>query len=368
MKLAYLDLPHMSANSIESWSGTPFYMRRALQGADIEVVCATLSGQFALSEESFVPFCQSEMQQYAMEAATLLRDCDAQVVLSPFFDPIVYLDCEQPIVLWTDALESHLFGFYPEHELFPAELLWQGRAMERQALTRTRLAIFSSDWAASTAIASFGINTEKVKVVPYGANIDCSYQLTDIEAIIQARSRQVLKLLFMGVNWQRKGGDIVLRVAEELVAAGQTLELTLVGCDLPDNIVIPSYVRYLGRISKSSPQGMEQIRQLFRESHFLFVPSLAEAYGIVFCEASAFAVPSITSYVGGIPTVVKDHINGMKFPLDAPTSVYCDYIMNLMLDYPRYVELALSSFHEYEKRLNWSVATRTVKNLITEIL
>ncbi len=65
--------------------------------------------------------------------------------------------------------------------------------------------------------------------------------------------------------------------------------------------------------------------------------------------------------------MVKDNVNGMTFALDAPAAEYCDYIMNLMQNFSRYEELALSSFNEYETRLNWRVATQMVKKLIEEV-
>jgi glycosyltransferase involved in cell wall biosynthesis len=110
------------------------------------------------------------------------------------------------------------------------------------------------------------------------------------------------------------------------------------------------------------------ITQLLHDSHFLFVPSRAEAFGIVFCEANAYGLPCLTSYVGGISTIVKDNINGMTFALDAPVARYCDYILDLMRDYSRYEALALSSFNEYQTRLNWNSAVLHVKNLIQEKL
>jgi glycosyltransferase involved in cell wall biosynthesis len=98
------------------------------------------------------------------------------------------------------------------------------------------------------------------------------------------------------------------------------------------------------------------------------VPSRAEAYGIVFCEASAFGLPSLTSYVGGIATAVKDQVNGMTFALDAAPEVYCRYMIDLMQNYSRYEDLALSAFNDYQTRLNWRVATAAVKQLIQEIV
>ena len=47
---------------------------------------------------------------------------------------------------------------------------------------------------------------------------------------------------------------------------------------------------------------------------------------------------------------------------------YCAYISDLFSNYSRYKTLALSSFKEYEARLNWSVAGRTVKELLMDVI
>lgn len=91
--------------------------------------------------------------------------------------------------------------------------------------------------------------------------------------------------------------------------------------------------------------------------------SRMQAFGMVFCEANAFAVPCLTTYVGGISTIIKEHINGMTFAVDASIKEYCDYIANLFHDYDQYEALALSAFNEYETRLNWRLATQSVKKI-----
>jgi glycosyltransferase involved in cell wall biosynthesis len=94
------------------------------------------------------------------------------------------------------------------------------------------------------------------------------------------------------------------------------------------------------------------------------MPSMAESYGIVFCEASSFSTPSLATNIGGIPTAVKDGINGKLFSKDADVTEYCEYILDLFQDYSKYKSLALSSFQEYQSRLNWSVTSKTIKELL----
>ena len=156
---------------------------------------------------------------------------------------------------------------------------------------------------------------------------------------------------------------MALEVAYLLQQMGYPVELTIVGC-IPPVKNLPSFVKNIPYISKQSEEGRKQIDQLLCESHFIIVPSRAEAFGIVFCEASAFGVPSLTTYVGGISTAVKHGFNGLTFSLEATAKEYCEQITHLFDHYHEYEELALSSFNEYSVRLNWDASVKNALSLI----
>jgi glycosyltransferase involved in cell wall biosynthesis len=380
MKLAFATT--FDARDISNWSGTPYYMSRnfAAAGSDIDYIGSLkrrLPFGFKLKQawkdiaagaRESPRFNIVAAQHYSAQAAQKLAQLNVQAVIAPQINPVAYLDCKQPTVIWTDALYASLIGFYPAFSNHSPSSIAQGNTITAECLERAQLIIFSSDWAARSALELYGTRKEKVKVVPFGANMECAHTLADIHEMLKARSRKTIKFLFLGKHWDRKGGDIVFKVVKALHAQGHTVELDFVGCHPPKEEKIPEYIKCHGFISKRTPEGMAKITNLFRAAHFLFVPSRAEAYGIVFCEANAFGLPCLTSYVGGIPTVVKDNINGMTFALDAAAETYCSYISNLMGDYARYEELALSSFNEYQTRLNWTAATTSVKKLIAEMV
>jgi len=185
---------------------------------------------------------------------------------------------------------------------------------------------------------------------------------------LESRPRDKCKLLFLGVDWFRKGGDIALEVTKQLNQAGFSAELTVVGCLPVVDGSLPNCVKVLGFINKSTKDGREQLDRLISESHFLILPSTADCTPIVFCEANSFGVPCISTNVGGIPTVIKDGLNGKLFSLDAEIYDYCKYISDIFSNYSQYQCLALSSFNEYQTRLNWSVAGKTVKRLLSELI
>lgn len=380
MKLIYATT--FDSQDVNNWSGTPFHMANAFikNGIEIERIGnlkRRLPRHFKLvqawkkwtsGQRESPRFNIVAAKHYSEQVARRMASSTADAVVSPLINPIAYLETSKPIVLWTDAMYSSLVGFYPVFCNHSASSIEQGNTVSSECLDRCKLAIFSSDWAARGAIELYGASKDKVKVVPYGANIECSHTLEDIRHFLKRRPRDIVKLLFLGKQWYRKGGDIVFNVAKGLHAADQQVELNFVGCHPPSEVDIPAYIKCHGFISKRTQEGVDKITRLLRESHFLFLPSRAEACAIAFCEAGAFGLPTLTSHVGGISTVIRDNINGMTFGLDANPKVYCDYIMNLMQNYSHYEKLALSSFNEFQTRLNWQAATSTVKNLIQEYL
>ncbi|HEY9825636.1 MAG TPA: glycosyltransferase family 4 protein, partial [Stenomitos sp.] len=231
-------------------------------------------------------------------------------------------------------------------------------------LDKCRIALFSSDWAAQSAIRNYRVKPEKVKVVSYGVNIKCDRTLADIREIARLKALDHCKLLFLGVNWQRKGAEIAIKVAEALNQSGLKTQLTIVGCNVPPHYIVPPYVKTLGFVSKATQEGRQQLEECFLESHFLILPSRADCTPMVLGEANSFGLPCLTTKVGGIPTLVKDDENGKLFDLEASATDYSKYVLDVLSDPVRYRHLCESSFAAYQERLNWPVAVRRASQLL----
>ncbi len=168
------------------------------------------------------------------------------------------------------------------------------------------------------------------------------------------------------MDWERKGGWTALEIADLLNRSGLPTRLTIVGSTprIPDRFL--QYVDVRGRLDKSSG-GADEIARLMKSSHFLVLPTQAEAYGLVMCEANAFGVPALSTSVGGVPTVIRPDKNGTLFDRDASAEAYAAYILGLFDDYAKYLRLAHSSRDEFETRLNWTVAGTAVRSLLESL-
>jgi glycosyltransferase involved in cell wall biosynthesis len=289
---------------------------------------------------------------------------------SPWSQPVAYLESEQPIVIWTDGVFASVLDFYPEffRNRISQASIDEGIANERAALSRCSLLIYASEWAAQQAMRHYGVDPKRIKIVPWGPNFECENTQEDVERIVRARPTDRCKLLFFGVDWKRKRGDLALDIARDLNRAGLRTELTVVGDAPPLKDRVPASVRFLNPIDKTTPNGLMQLFQLLAESHFLLLPTIADASPYALPEACAFGLPCLTTDVGGIPTMIRDGLNGRMFDVRAGSEQYCTFIADLFADYARYMDLARSSFSEYESRLNWGVAGRTVKNHLVELI
>jgi glycosyltransferase involved in cell wall biosynthesis len=379
MKIAYVT--SYDPRDIRNWSGLSHFIGRAFEreASLVEYIGPLQQKQVWLAKfkkyfyraatgKRYLPERNPKLlQHYANQVAAEVCRTDPDVVFSPGTLPVAYLKCRQPVVFWTDATFAGMLNFYPGLTNVHQKSISEGMSAEQSALNNARLAIYSSDWAARSAMRDYGADPEKVKVVPFGANIECDRTLGQIKNMIDARLRNPCQLLFLAVDWFRKRGEVALEVTRRLNAQGLATHLTIVGCQPLPRTPLPPSVRCLGFISKADKEGRQKFDALLRDCHFLILPSIADCTPVVFSEANSFGVPCLTSDVGGIPTLIRKNVNGMTFPLTDTADAYVKFIQSVMSDKLHYTRLALSSFGEYQMRLNWDVAGRTVYNLLVDI-
>ena len=257
--------------------------------------------------------------------------------------PIVYIN-DRTIA---GALDYHkvlsdLFEFSREQSL----------ALEQRALENASVVIYSSDWAAQAAIRSNPGAVGKVHIVPLGANL--------LEAPPPPDPRsfpgEKLKLLFLGVYWEEKGGPIAYQALQELKRRGLDAELVVCGCTPPPECDDPDLVRE-GFLNKNVPADLEKLVHHLRTADLLVLPTRFEAYGLVFCEAAAFGIPVLATRTGGIPTIVVEGGTGFLFDPTDDGIAYAGTIMHLHAHPEQWQAMRSAARQRYERLLNWDAFT-----------
>jgi glycosyltransferase involved in cell wall biosynthesis len=297
----------------------------------------------------------------------LQRTKDVDFILALDAHTIAYLETPLPIIYYWDC--TFLGNLeYPWFSNLSTSCIENGHDMERRALHAATKACFSSQWAIDSAFAGYGVAADKLRLVPLAANLACRRSEVDIQHLISGRPKDRIELLFIGIDWHRKGGDLALEVAQELNRRGLPTRLTVVGCSPIVSGALPGFVDVRGFLSKEDERQRRELEDLIARSHFLIVPSVAEAFGTVFCEAASFGTPSLARRVGGIQSAVADGVTGKLFDPDAGCSAYCDYVENTWCDHENYARLALGCFRYFDRNLTWSAAARKLLDCAYEAL
>jgi len=385
MKIAFVTT--YNARDIKSWSGTPYFMAKSFieAGVEIEFVGELESlpkGSFpSRLKDAFyhrlfkgklgkyvIDYEPEYLKYYASQVQKKLKNSDADIVFSPGAIPIAYLSTNKPIVMWSDATFAVMHNYYDGYADFSHSSIRSCHRYEKNVIKRLSLAIFSSEWAARSAIKYYGAKENKIKVIPYGANIQSNKTIKDIIEFNFKKSRKTCKLLFIGRDWIRKGGPVAVKIAQEMNNQGIKTALTVVGCNPAESSSLPDFVKILGFVDKSKKEGADLIDNLYRESHFFVLPTIADCTPIVFSESNSYGVPVITTNTGGIPSVIKDDANGKMFNVNLDVKKCAGYIGNIFSDFEKYEEFSIKAFAEYNKELNWKVSIAKTIKYLEEIL
>jgi glycosyltransferase involved in cell wall biosynthesis len=72
------------------------------------------------------------------------------------------------------------------------------------------------------------------------------------------------------------------------------------------------------KITQLGPLERTKIIEWYRKASLFILPSFREAFPVTILEALSCETPVITTRVGGIPEIIKDHQNGLLVPLNQP--------------------------------------------------
>ena len=261
-----------------------------------------------------------------------------------------YLNTRLPIVYFGDATYKVYSETYEKEfkNLNPFSR-WEGNHLEKRALKKSDLIIFSSWWAARSAIYDYGVPARKVEVIQMGANID---EVPKREVIFKKEENKTLSLLFLSVDWDRKGGSIAFDAMKQLHGQGMPVKLIVCGC-IPPPAFVHSCMEVIPFLNKNEANDFKKLVQLLSTVHFLLLPTRADCTPLVNCESNAYGVPAITTDVGGISDGVIDGVNGYCLPLQADGTAYASLIAEIFSDKERYHQMILSSRQRFEEELNW---------------
>jgi glycosyltransferase involved in cell wall biosynthesis len=151
-------------------------------------------------------------------------------------------------------------------------------------------------------ICDYDVPAENISVIPPGIDLDLwSVGKVGIKNR-ESRERRV-RILFVGGDFKRKGGDLILKLAQE--ENFRTCQFDFVTRSGPSMNL--DSVHFHTQLTANS----DQLLSLYRNADIFVLPSWADfSPTIALCEALAMELPTICTNVGGINEYISDGING----------------------------------------------------------
>ncbi len=171
-------------------------------------------------------------------------------------------------------------------------------SLEKRVFEAAARVITVSEWARKSVIKDYNIDEDKVTVIPFSVNVDAFTPSVNREK----DPNKPLKILFVGADFKRKGGEDVLDVFLKSFAEEAELHLVTpapIECNHPN-------VHIYNNIKAYTAQWL----QLYREADLFVMPTYADALGIAFMEAMAAGLPVIATNLVQITEVVTHKETG----------------------------------------------------------
>ncbi len=182
--------------------------------------------------------------------------------------------------------------------------------LERQAFDRAVHICTRSKRTRQSIISDYGIDPERVTVIGGGVNF------RPLPEIVPNVVNDEPTALFIGKDFYRKGGDLLLRAfakARERVPNARLLLLT--GDPIPSDLP-------LERVEVIKPTwDRATIASLYRRANFFVLPSRLETWGDVLLEAMTYGLPCVGVEGEAMEEIIEDGSTGLIVPANAPDAL-----------------------------------------------
>lgn len=364
-------------DDILTWSGVPYFMTKALKKY-VKNLTYLSAGSLQWSKtgslinrwsrrlfgKGYIPgYTPYDLQHKARKVERQIENYDIDIILAITVDPLVaFLQTDVPLVHHSDTTFAAIADYYPDYSSIWKFCRNRGNLYTARALTRSKVCTFPSQWAANSAIKDYGIDSQKIRIIPYGANLTTA---PSVEQILKQNYSNLCQLLFIGRQWERKGGPIVFATLLELIDRGIDANLVVVGCDPK---VTHEKLTVIPFLNKQIPEDLERYNNLWQQSAFLFMPSNQETFGAIYAEAAANGVPAIAKDTGGISSCVKHGVSGFLLPKNSQSDDYANLIEKTWTNPKIYQSLKKGARDRYEKTLNWDTWAQETVLAISEVI
>ena len=215
---------------------------------------------------------------------------------------------ERPYTVFTDNTYSLTNRYFPAWAPLPGRQSREWADLEAMTSRDARYVFVPSDMVRAAMIDDYGCDPERVIRVGFGTAI--------YEQALPERSWDSQAALFVGIQFERKGGPTLLAAWPHVRRELPDAELWVVGPKHGPETELPAGVRWLGYLSSR-----EELAGLYRRAAAFVLPSVFDPYPNVLREAMGHGLPGVGTDSGGIPEIIVEGETGFVVPTGEPEAL-----------------------------------------------
>ncbi|MEM2703027.1 MAG: glycosyltransferase family 4 protein [Candidatus Bathyarchaeia archaeon] len=228
--------------------------------------------------------------------------------------------------------------------------------IEREIAQKSTMVVTVSEYSYRKIVELYGVEKEKVKIVPNGVDTLKFKFLSNCEGIkkkLGIENRPCI--LFVGNLIPRKGLNYLIEAARYIVKSLRNATFLIVGNGPLKNYLI-SYAKrlgvhknfiFLGEVSDNI------LPKIYNCADVFVLPSLQEGQGITLLEAQASAKPVVAFNVGGVRECVRQNETGLLVEQDS--FKLAEAILELLNDEPLRIRMGMLGRKFVCERFSWDL-------------
>ncbi|HEY0184579.1 MAG TPA: glycosyltransferase family 4 protein [Rhodopila sp.] len=253
----------------------------------------------------------------------------------------------RPFVIYTDhTIASHREYPHSDPRLFRSAGLLR---LERALFLRADRILVSAAHVERTLVQAYGCDPQRVTTILIGANVAAAPSSDALERYAAGR------ILFVGIEWERKGGPTLLQAFDSVATRFPQATLTIAGC-------APALSHPKARAMGLIPRA--QVAALLADASIFCLPSVVEPSAVASVEAMAFRLPVIATRVGGFPGMVADGETGLLVPPNDPPAL-AEALAALLADPQRARAMGQAGYQRGRELFTWDAVGARLHAQIT---
>jgi glycosyltransferase involved in cell wall biosynthesis len=185
----------------------------------------------------------------------------------------------------------------------PPGFLADAEALQHEIVTSVRHVFALSEWTAASLRDDCGVPANRVTVVYAGSNLPVPPNMK-----VRRKPREIL---FVGMDWVRKGGPVLLEAFREVRRVVPDVTMRVVGCT-PD-INEPGVV-VEGLLDRRDPVQFERLCRSYLEASCFCLPSKFDPFPNAIIEAMSVGLPAVAFDNGSRREAIVDGETGFLAP------------------------------------------------------